>query len=240
MDVGKVKTGDVAIHTFPNGRRHEVKVLKTDGDRCLVSYNELSMENGYNYHKKWVKTKELIEKVPLNEKKVIFSDLDGTLIETLSGQTFQQGAWDVKLKLDVWAKIKELFSYEGTKVLGIVTNQGGIETGRVKEGSWVKKAGWVTESMKEYLGPDWIVICEYCSSHDDHHPERKPNIGMLQNILSYLQNHHGYREWNSMDKGDCIMIGDASGKLGDWSDSDLRTANNFGCEYVDVRDLLKM
>lgn len=239
MDVGKVKVGDVAIHAFSNGKRHEVKVLKIDSDRCLVSYNELSMENGYNYHKKWVKTKELIEKVPLNEKRIIFSDLDGTLIETLSGQTFQQGAWDVKLKLDVWAKIKELFSYEGTKVLGIVTNQGGIETGKVSERSWVKKVEWVTESMKEYLGPDWIVICEYCSSHDDHHPERKPNIGMLQNILSTIESKYDFA-FNFISERDCIMIGDASGKLGDWSDSDLRTANNFGCEYVDVRDLLKM
>lgn len=239
MDVGKVKTGDVAIHVFPNGKRHKVKVLKIDSDRCLVSYNELSMENGCNYHKKWVKTKELIEKVPLNERRIIFSDLDGTLIETLSGQTFQQGAWDVKLKLDVWAKIKELFSYEGTKVLGIVTNQGGIETGKVSERSWVMKAGWIKESLMEYLGPDWIVICEYCSSHDDHHPERKPNIGMLQNILSTIESKYDFA-FNFISERDCIMIGDASGKLGDWSDSDLKTANNFGCEYVDVRDLLKM
>lgn len=33
------------------------------------------------------------------------------------------------------------------------------------------------------------------------------------------------------------MIGDASGKEGQLSDSDKKTAENFGCEYMDVDDL---
>lgn len=32
------------------------------------------------------------------------------------------------------------------------------------------------------------------------------------------------------------MIGDASGKEGQLSDSDKKTAENFGCEYMDVDD----
>lgn len=30
--------------------------------------------------------------------KVIFADLDGTLIETLSGETFPKGIWDMKIR----------------------------------------------------------------------------------------------------------------------------------------------
>lgn len=34
-------------------------------------------------------------------------------------------------------------------------------------------------------------------------------------------------------------IGDASGKLGDFSDSDKRCASRFSIDYVDVRDFLE-
>lgn len=34
------------------------------------------------------------------------------------------------------------------------------------------------------------------------------------------------------------MIGDASGKEGQLSDSDKNTAENFGCEYMDVDDFV--
>lgn len=35
-----------------------------------------------------------------------------------------------------------------------------------------------------------------------------------------------------------LMIGDASGKEGQFSDSDKKTAENFGCEYMDVNDFV--
>lgn len=35
-----------------------------------------------------------------------------------------------------------------------------------------------------------------------------------------------------------LMIGDASGKEGQFSDSDKKTAENFGCEYMDVDDFV--
>lgn len=36
------------------------------------------------------------------------------------------------------------------------------------------------------------------------------------------------------------MIGDASGKPGDFSDSDKKCAENFGIDYIDVRDFLEL
>ena len=35
------------------------------------------------------------------------------------------------------------------------------------------------------------------------------------------------------------MIGDASGKPGQWSDTDKKTAENFGIDYLDVEDFVK-
>lgn len=37
----------------------------------------------------------------ITKKKVIFIDLDGTLIDTESGKTFPEGVWDMKLKIGV-------------------------------------------------------------------------------------------------------------------------------------------
>ena len=42
--------------------------------------------------------------------KVLFCDLDGTLIDTVSGNTFPNGIWDMKFKFDVLESYKETFS----------------------------------------------------------------------------------------------------------------------------------
>ena len=41
----------------------------------------------------------------------------------------------------------------------------------------------------------------------------------------------------SVPKSDMLMIGDASGRPGDFSDSDLKAATNFGIKYLDVDDI---
>lgn len=43
-----------------------------------------------------------------------------------------------------------------------------------------------------------------------------------------------------LSKENAIMIGDASGKPRDFSDSDKKCAENFGIDYIDVEDLLKL
>ena len=37
-----------------------------------------------------------------------------------------------------------------------------------------------------------------------------------------------------------LMIGDASGKEGQFSDSDKKTAENFGIDYIDVEDFVNL
>ena len=54
----------------------------------------------------------------MKEYKVIFADLDGTLIETISGETFPKGIWDMKIKFDVLDAIKKL----NPECIFIVTN----------------------------------------------------------------------------------------------------------------------
>lgn len=44
----------------------------------------------------------------MKKYKVLFCDMDGTLIETVSGETFPKGIWDMKFKFDVLDAIKNL------------------------------------------------------------------------------------------------------------------------------------
>ena len=43
---------------------------------------------------------------------------------------------------------------------------------------------------------------------------------------------------NGIETDKMLMIGDASGKEGQFSDSDKKTAENFGIDYMDVDDFV--
>lgn len=166
----------------------------------------------------------------MNKYKILFADLDDTLIETISNETFPKGIWDMKLKFDVLDKIKEL----KPSFLFIVSNQGGIEKGFVNEHHFRAKLGFIVHSIEEYC--DIAVDYYYCSSNDKDDENRKPNCGMLERAISDYYDHYDINFiW---DKSEMLMIGDASGKPGQFSDSDKKTAENFGIDYLDVEDFL--
>ena len=162
-----------------------------------------------------------------SQYKIIFSDLDDTLIETVSGNTFPKGVWDMKIKFDVLDKIKEL----NPEYFFIVTNQGGI--GKfVNRENYENKLSYVVSCLKEYLG--CIVDGIYCDSTDKENELRKPNTGMFYTIIRV--NNIVLNKDFTLD--DCLMIGDASGYPGDFSDSDKKFAENLKIDYIDVDDLL--
>ncbi len=74
----------------------------------------------------------------MKKYKVLFCDMDGTLIETASGETFPKGIWDMKFKFDVMDAIKNLNPEE----IFIVTNQERInEIAEEKFLEYVKESG---------------------------------------------------------------------------------------------------
>ena len=161
--------------------------------------------------------------------KVLFIDLDGTLIKTRSGKTFPEGIWDMEIRTDVLDAIKHI---PDNNFVHIVSNQGGIENGYVSEGAFFKKLGYVCACI-EYYCHRYSVTCDYCSSNDKDRYNRKPNAGMLQDFNINPWGHERFC------KEEMLMVGDASGLPGQFSDSDKKTAENFGIDYMDVEEFIK-
>ena len=158
---------------------------------------------------------------------MVFCDLDGTLIDTISGETFPKGIWDMKIKFEVLDAIKKL----NPEYILIVSNQGGIESGFVDDDNFRAKSGYVAGAIREYC--DCKCYAMYCLTNDKSNPYRKPNTKMLEDLLErYVGD-----DFNHI-KPKSLMIGDASGKEGQFSDSDKKTAENFGIDYMDVNDFV--
>lgn len=169
----------------------------------------------------------MTEKGYLIKKKVLFIDLDDTIITTISGNTFPTDVTDFKIRKEVLDKIVDAFPT--LYYVEIVSNQGGIPQ-FVDEQDFIGKIKAIESFMQKYLrnhtGRNIFVNSMYCPSHAEIEM-RKPNTGMLES----------YSSWK---KSELIMIGDTSGKEGDFSDPDKQCAENFGIEYIDIEDFLKM
>ena len=170
-----------------------------------------------------------MKKIDLTNKTILFCDLDGTLINTISGKTFPIGIWDMKIRFDVLDVIKALHP----KYVFIVSNQGGIEKGYVDRSNFIVKSEYIARSISEYC--DCECYAKYCDINDKSYPYRKPNTGMLEYILKrYIGDDFECVKQKS------LMIGDASGKKGQFSNSDKKTAENFGIDYMDVEDFVNI
>lgn len=169
-------------------------------------------------------------------KKVLFIDLDSTLIKTISGKTFPEDISDFRIQLPVLDKIIE--KLPNLDSFFIVTNQSGIGH-FVTEDDFIAKLKSIDTFCNNYLRKGYGFIesdYRYCSApKSSNSPYRKPNIGMLSELLGY----YGIA-YNKHNLDFMIMIGDASGKPGDFSDSDKKCAENFGIDYIDVRDFLEL
>ena len=169
----------------------------------------------------------------VKNKKILFADLDGTLIKTKSGETFPKGIWDMEFRFEVLDAIKKM---QPLAIL-IVSNQGGVESGFVNRRNFEFKMEYIIRSIKEYTGSFVEYSC--CYSNDNNNQYRKPNTGLLGSLFYRVQTKWFKGEHITYDE-DYLMIGDASGKEGQFSDTDKKTAENFGIDYLDVDDFVKL
>ncbi|MBO5005140.1 MAG: HAD-IIIA family hydrolase [Clostridia bacterium] len=161
---------------------------------------------------------------------IVFCDFDGTLVTTISGNTFPKGVWDMQIKFDVLDAIKKI----SPKYIFIVTNQGGIPQYVTKE-QVEAKLTYICNAIESYMDNNVMCLYTYCSSMNKDDKFRKPNTGMLDLLLNEC--HITDKQYS---KKDMCMIGDASGKSNQFSDSDLRCAENYGINYYDVDDFVRM
>ena len=154
--------------------------------------------------------------------KVLLCDLNDTLIVTKSGATFPENEDDWKFKPGINYAIRQY----NPKYIFIISNQGGIEKGFVDEKKFYANFRRIIEEMRTW--GDFIVEGTYCKSNDPECVDRKPNTGMVDFFR------HAYVMGWDFDNRHALMIGDASGLDGQFSDSDLQCAKNAGIRYCDV------
>lgn len=174
----------------------------------------------------------------LNSKKILFVDLDGTLIKTVSGKTFPEDPTDFRIRLEVLDKIKTM---EGLNYICIVTNQAGIPE-YISIHDFRAKFNSIVAFMFDYLNENpenyrIDVDGSFCFAKEKDHTHRKPNTGMLED---YLNGKLQFAIPELKSKPNILMIGDASGKEGDFSDSDRKCAENFGIDYLDVEEFIAL
>lgn len=177
--------------------------------------------------------------IDLKGKQLLFFDFDGTLVETKSGNTFPTDLADMVLKMDVINRAADLIVKNDIEVIGICSNQGGIELGYVDFldiNAKIRYVGACIDDLvrnrrKEKKGITFYV--RVCDKNDKSDPNRKPNPGMLDDVV-YMAGETGF----DFDKDQMLMVGDASGFAGQFSNSDRRCAENFGIDYMDVVDFV--
>lgn len=96
----------------------------------------------------------------ISKKKVLFTDLDGTLIRTVSGKTFPEDITDFRLRKDVVDAINRL---PNINLIAVVTNQGGIPQ-YVSQTDFEAKINAICFFLQGITHR--FTVYEYCASMD--------------------------------------------------------------------------
>lgn len=184
----------------------------------------------------------MITDLDIKNKGILLFDFDGTLVETASGKTFATDLTDMRIKTDVINKILDIMQDNGVKVFAIVSNQGGVGLGYVAASDIEAKIEYVLRCVHDMAVKRGIrgVLYEkrLCYSYNKQDPMRKPNTGMIDDILMKCKDIIMPGMNFSQLKGCSLMVGDASGLPGQFSDSDKVCAENAGIDYMDVIQFL--
>jgi HAD superfamily hydrolase (TIGR01662 family) len=156
----------------------------------------------------------------MNNKTVLFTDLDGTIIVPASGKVFPEFIGDMEFKEGILPSLKNFVTKNNTRAICIVTNQAGIERGFVEEYGFNRKIEYIAESIRDYIrNKDLDIVFRYCKFANDT-KNRKPGFGMLLDCLRMIERD------STIPKNEMLVIGNMS--------TDEQTANNFSIDYADV------
>lgn len=185
----------------------------------------ISLDNAIQQLDSMIKARsmDIKELSKVDQVDVLFADLDGTLIKTKSGKQFPENKDDWELIPGILSAV----SNSGAKILLIVSNQGGIEKGFIKEFEFKAKLIQIMQVFKDRC--EIPVLGNYCKSNDPDDYMRKPNIGMIDRGMELVRA-------KGIKCTRVLMIGDASGLEGQFSDSDKVCAERANIPYMDIKD----
>jgi len=145
-------------------------------------------------------------------KNIVMFDLDGTIVKTKSGKTHPVDSDDWVFNYD---NVVEKFAGLDKTIVGVISNQKGIKSND-KLNEWQTKL----KNIMKHINFHFI----FASLKDDRY--RKPMIGSWQYIKdTYLKG------FNIHSNNQIIYVGDACGRQGDFSDTDLKFAYNCGFKF---------
>ena len=133
--------------------------------------------------------------------KILFIDLDGTIIETKSGKLFPLSPDDWKFRKDILEKLSE---YSIDHTICIITNQGGVNEGHIKPLELENKLKDIVNNIEAYIrleNPPCHLITYRIAGLSTNSKLRKPNPTLALEVMNFME----------VDKKDCLMVGDASG-----------------------------
>lgn len=179
----------------------------------------------------------MMNNIDIKNKRILLFDFDGTLVETRSDSLFAKDLTDMKIKQDVVNRALDLMEQNGVKYFGIISNQCDVGVGFVSDEDIDAKINYVLRCVHDLAvkrGIRGVVYGHYeCFSIDEHDPMMKPNPGMVYKALGacrLMMDGITYEDITKMT----LMVGNASGMPGQFSDSDKVCAEKAGVDYMDV------
>eukprot|EP00128_Syssomonas_multiformis_P012929 Colp12_sorted_trinity150504_noHs@21908 len=172
----------------------------------------------------WRETKSLLWTSQGNPcQKVVFIDLDSTLIVTKSGNVFAKNIDDWQLAFNVIPKRLAEYTGQGFKIV-ILSNQSTIGKGKMTPKQFQQKA----EAVIQQLG---VPVDVLAATQSDMY--RKPATGMFDHFLAHCN------AGTQIDFDASLFVGDAAGRPAGWkpgkkkdfSDSDRAFAANVGLKF---------
>lgn len=148
--------------------------------------------------------------------KLAMFDMDSTIIKTKLGGRFYKDLDDWVFVSDfVQTKLKR-FSKKGYSII-IITNQGGMEKGKMSVDTWKTRI----ENIQRILGVELKI---FCSKGRDIY--RKPHPTFFDIILKECRSQN-----IDVDLNETFFCGDAAGRTGDFSDTDYKFSLNCGIKF---------
>lgn len=225
-------------------------------EKSSVLHKKQNEESSHN----WIIEKAIISYLPkvkidtneyLNKSnKIVLNcfDLDGTIITTKSkGRKFAISPYDWQwLNENILKKLEDIKRSKENGIVVIFTNQGSVITTskskNQKSASLTNFQTKITDVIRSLEMPDLhlygcpkasAIECRenplYADKNNLINPfanNRKPNAGMWSQLLNYLN-----ISSDLIDFDKSVFVGDAAGRPGDFSDSDIRFAEKIGLKF---------